>query len=142
MAKKIKIRFERGGEFIATLIEDKAPKTCEAIWRALPLEGDVLHSKWSGRGIFIGTHLGDRLPRENQSSILSSGYVGYWREWFNEEKGEEVIEVYYGPSVVRDDRGVTQLNMFALIEKDLKELADVGMRIWMQGKEKMTVQRI
>lgn len=36
--KQIDVEFERGGKFVADLLEDQAPKTCKAVWDALPLE--------------------------------------------------------------------------------------------------------
>lgn len=50
MAKQIKITFEKGGCFVADLLEDKAPFTCRAIWEALeePWTEKFIHSNIGG----------------------------------------------------------------------------------------------
>ena len=49
MAKQIKITFEKGGSFVADMLEDEAPVTCRVIWEAL-------ESPWSE--IFIHSNIG------------------------------------------------------------------------------------
>jgi hypothetical protein len=34
--------------FQARLLEDRAPRTCQALWEALPFEGRAVHAMWSG----------------------------------------------------------------------------------------------
>ena len=53
MTKGIILEFERGGTVFAELLEKKAPKTCRAILRALPVENKVIHAIWAGEEIFI-----------------------------------------------------------------------------------------
>ncbi len=48
MTKRIILEFERGGTVFAELLEKKAPKTCKAILRALPVENKVIHAMWAG----------------------------------------------------------------------------------------------
>lgn len=62
---KIKIEFEKGGSFIATLLEDEAPKTCKTIKERLPFEYRFHHSIISGNAIIaLPTDL--IVERENQ----------------------------------------------------------------------------
>ena len=42
-----------GEEFIATLEEEKAPKTCEIFKKMLPIENQMIHVRWSGEGMWI-----------------------------------------------------------------------------------------
>jgi hypothetical protein len=37
---------------VATLLEDEAPRTCKAVWDALPIEGETYHAKWAGRELY------------------------------------------------------------------------------------------
>jgi hypothetical protein len=37
---------------IATLFDDEAPRTCQAVWDALPFEGETFHAKWAGRELY------------------------------------------------------------------------------------------
>lgn len=47
MARQFKIEVE-DHVFVADLLEDKAPQTCEAFWNALPFEQEMIQVKWSG----------------------------------------------------------------------------------------------
>ncbi len=48
MAKYMKITLEkRGISCIARLLEEDAPRTCAAIWEALPQGGPVYHAKYA-----------------------------------------------------------------------------------------------
>lgn len=50
MAKQIKITFEKGGTFIADMLEDLAPVTCKVVWDALekPWTEKFVHSNIEG----------------------------------------------------------------------------------------------
>ncbi len=49
--KHIMIHFERGGSFKATLDFKSAPDTCRLVWEILPIENEIIHSRWSGREV-------------------------------------------------------------------------------------------
>ncbi len=61
------------GEVRARLLKDKNPKTCEAIWDALPLEVEL--SRW-------GEELYGRIPldinEEDSQLECEVGDIGYW----------------------------------------------------------------
>ena len=63
MAKRIEIMsVESGVKAIAELLEEEAPKTCEAMWKCLesPMETEGIHAMWVGRELmFI-------MPEENR----------------------------------------------------------------------------
>ncbi|MCD7909328.1 MAG: DUF3830 family protein [Clostridium sp.] len=50
MAKQIRITFEKGGSFVADMLEDRAPVTCSVIWEALekPWTEKFIHSNIGG----------------------------------------------------------------------------------------------
>lgn len=48
-----------GHPFDATFEEDKSPKTCAAFRQAMPFEGEIVHVRWSGEGVWVP--LGDRF---------------------------------------------------------------------------------
>ena len=53
MTRQIEIIFtKRNVQGVATLLEAEAPLTCEAVWNALPLEGDAFHGRWAGREVY------------------------------------------------------------------------------------------
>ncbi len=37
---------------MACLLDDEAPRTCEAVWKALPLAGQVYHAKYASNEIY------------------------------------------------------------------------------------------
>ena len=43
---------KRGVSCTAKLLDDRAPITCEAVWNALPLGGDVYHAKYARNEIY------------------------------------------------------------------------------------------
>ena len=43
---------KRGVSCTAKLLDDRAPVTCEAVWNALPLGGDVYHAKYARNEIY------------------------------------------------------------------------------------------
>ncbi|MFJ5263641.1 DUF3830 family protein [Streptomyces sp. NPDC088387] len=43
---------KRGVTCTARLLDDRAPVTCEAVWQALPLGGDVYHAKYARNEIY------------------------------------------------------------------------------------------
>ena len=140
-ASEIELRFERGGIVRAVLLWDAAPETCRAVVDALPLSVTVSHSRWSGREINFPIALGAGGPdRENDTTTVNLGDVIYWREWEKGAKASEALAVYYGAEVTRDHRGYLPVNVFARVPPDQWPLvAEIGLRIWRQGFEKVDV---
>ena len=56
MARKIEIVLEeREIRAVAEMLDDEAPKTCQAVWDALPQTGPTYHAKWANNEIYILT---------------------------------------------------------------------------------------
>ena len=63
-----------GATATATLFDDYAPKTCEAIWKILPVTGRSIHANWSGREMML--HLeGEKILRLPQEVPVRSNYI-------------------------------------------------------------------
>ena len=141
MHSKIVFRFERGGELVAKPMPDINPKTVEAFLEMLPLEAAIYHSRWSGREINFPLKSRRKIPRENQTTQTNTGDVIYWKEWEKEDsEAAEAIAIYYGAEVSRDHRGYLPVNVFARIPASRwKTIEEIGLRIWKQGIEKVTV---
>ena len=141
MTKKIVFRFERGGELIAELMPDVAPKSVEGFLEILPLEVTVYHSRWCGREFNFPIKTKRNIPREKQTATCNTGDVVYWTEWeLDPAEAAEAIGVYYGAEVLRDHRGYLPVNPFARISQDQwKTIEEIGVRIWQQGTEKLTI---
>jgi len=138
MPRQIVYEFARGGRVRATLLDDKAPKSCAAILAMLPYEAQVLHARWAGREVFLPLPLGSKPPMENQVNRVSAGDVIYAREWEGvyENTGFETMGLFYAAEIVRDWRGEARVNWVArLVADDLPRLEEIGLRIWRTGGE-------
>ena len=71
--RRIKIRSKAIGEVIAELLEDKNPKTVEAIWSALPQKN--IANTW-GDEIYFSIDV--KISDENAQQIVNKGDIGYW----------------------------------------------------------------
>ncbi|MBB5326202.1 hypothetical protein HNQ34_003321 [Anoxybacillus tepidamans] len=143
--RRILITFENGGSFPATLLEDKAPKTCEKIWEALPFSSIVRHSRWSGRELNFPFTSNGHPKRENQTISTSIGEVVYWRDWLMDEEPDvsEIIAIYYGAERTRSHRGDEPVNVFAKIDyTHFDRLKAVGERIWLNGAERIQIEKL
>ncbi len=141
MEERIVLRFERGGELLADLAPELAPKTVETLLKMLPFEATVYHSRWSGREVNFPVKSPIRIPRERQTTQMSTGDVIYWTEWeLDPSQAAEAVAVYYGAEVSRDHRGRLPVNVFARIPSaQWKAIEKIGVRVWQKGVEKVTV---
>jgi hypothetical protein len=73
LVKKIQIIIEKIGSIIAILLEDKNPKTVEAIWNALPFEAKA--KIWGEEIYFI---IPVKIGEENPQESVEIGDIGYW----------------------------------------------------------------
>jgi hypothetical protein len=63
-----------GATATASLFDEYAPKTCEAVWNILPVTGRSIHANWSGREMML--HLeGDKILRLPQEVPVHSNYI-------------------------------------------------------------------
>lgn len=142
-AQQIRFQFERGGELIADLLVDKAPRTVRAVLAALPIEATIYHSRWSGREINFPVSIGPAIVRENDTTTVNTGDVIYWKEWEKGTDAAQAIAIYYGAEVTRDHRGYLPVNVFARISAEQwKRIEDIGLRIWQRGIEQVTVTAV
>ena len=132
----LKIEFEKGGIFYARLLEKEAPKTCSSIKARLPFEYRFHQSIVSGQAM-VALPPDLTVERENQQVAgIPPGAICFL------VKDEPVLvpdEIYiaYGLFI---SRGLTvdtkqPVNVFALVEDNLKELMEVGKRVLMEGAE-------
>ena len=101
------IENEKIGQVRAKLLIDKNPKTCQAIWDALPLELNL--ARW-GLELYGGFPV--KLDTENSQTECEVGDVGYWID------GRGFC-IFFGPTPASSgDKPVaaTPVNIFAKIE--------------------------
>lgn len=125
---KIIMEFERGGCFEVTLNE-AAPKTAEAFRKALPIEGTGLQGRYAGEEFFF------KAPVVVQAENLVEATFGDLA--FNSDPAWQAVCIYYG---LKHKGG--PYSLFGKLEGDLDELNQIGLRIWKQGGETITVREV
>ena len=154
--RKIKITFvEENVSAIAVLLDDKAPKTCDMIWKLLesPVENHGIHAKWTGAEISFGIPA-DRLPQksgfvppENQTVIPIPGdliwnaYEPY--QWFGNPLPVYDFGIFYG----RESRlflpgGWRPSNRFGEIRENLDEFAIMCAKCQTEGIKLIKIEKI
>lgn len=154
MSRFITIGLEsRGVTARARLLDDAAPRTCAAVWDALPLGGQVYHGKYARNEIYtLLETFSPRDPgRENTTVTPIPGDVcwftfsgddlgnpayGYEAEEEHRQQGAIIdLAVFYGRNnlLINGDQGWVPGNVFATITEGLDELAAACQDIWMGG---------
>ena len=99
------------GKVKAKLMVDKNPKTCQAIWDALPF--DISLSRW-GEELYGDCPVS--IPAENPQKECDIGDVGYWIS------GQGFC-IFWGPTPASSGNkpvAASPVNIFAKIEGDAK----------------------
>ena len=115
MGRKIELKV--GNEVaIAELMEDKAPKTCHAIWNMLPCRGTLVHAKIAGGEFFFRVPI--FIDLENPTRDQKEGSIAYWNS------GQSICIFYQHIS------GIGQANTFARIIENLSGIQAEGLKGW------------
>ena len=132
----LKIEFEKGGIFIAQLLEDDAPKTCATIRNRLPFEYLFQQSIVSGQAMVA---IPPDLTVEKENQRVAGIPPGALSFLVAEEHTHVPDEIYiaYGVFI---SRGLfidakQPVNVFAQIDNGLDELKEIGTRIIRHGAE-------
>lgn len=126
---KIVMQFEKGGEF-EVIFKEEAPVTAAAFKEALPIEGQCLQGRYAGEEFFFNAPAVNVEPENLVEAEF--GDVA-----FNSDPKWKAVCVYYGPK----HKG-GPYSLFATLKGDLEELNKIGLRIWKEGAEKVTVKEI
>ena len=111
-------------------LEEQAPKTAAAFQKALPLEGGCLQARFSGDEFFFGAPVA--VDDENRIPPYQGAIA------FNCDPQWQAVCIYYGSTI---ESGGEYYNLFAEIRENLKELHNVGLRIWKEGEEKVKFRK-
>ena len=125
--------------FIANLLEEEAPKTCEAFKKMLPLKSEFIHVRWSGEGIWIpygDLRLG--LDYENHTSHPSKGEMLLYPGGISEME----IILAYGRCGFSSMHGQLSGNHFLTIVEGLEDLYDFGRKVLLEGAQKIEITLI
>lgn len=127
----------------ATLLEDRAPRTCRAVLASLPVENKVVHAMWAGEEIFFNEFpISGRLEYENSTNEVKPGDVAVISPQALPSLGKRhtAFCIFYGKSRPRKSVDQTvDVNVFAEIG-EVEKIADIGKRIRMGGQEKIRIE--
>ena len=127
-----------GEEFIATLEEEKAPKTCEIFKKMLPIENQMIHVRWSGEGMWIpmGDTRWEGLEYENHTCYPSNGEMLIYPGGISEM---EMI-LAYGSVNFASKVGQLAGNHFLTIRDGLDRLYALGRKCLYEGAQPITME--
>ena len=149
MARTIVLRFvDEDVSAVADLMEERAPRTCAAIWEHLPLEGRTIHGMYSGPELFIRSDHVPPPPAENQIHRPVLGDVGFWfQEGGRYHAGavsmSEVVFIYNrGAAIMGADGQPTWVNLFAQIRSEgSTAFYDLAKRVRFEGPKLLRIER-
>jgi len=112
----------------AELYPDLAPKTCAAVWNALPMRETINHANFSGEEVSFPT-LGLMWEKENQLYQCQPGDLGYFVQG-------PAICIYYGAL-----RVISPGNVFGRITGNLAPIQEMARRSWKEPGIRIVLQR-
>lgn len=152
---------KRGVSCIAELLEKEAPRTCEAVWNALPQGGDAQHAKYARNEVYTMVPRFSEAPigQENPTVTPIPGDVvlfdfpgGMLDEEFKSDKGVAglpgVIDlaIFYGRNnlLLNGDVGWVPGNVYATIVEGLDQIAQACHDVWRSGSigERLVYERL
>jgi Protein of unknown function (DUF3830) len=125
-----------GSRFSARLEEEAAPATVAAFRRLLPLEGTLIHARWSGESCWIP--FGQRdvgIGPENATSYPAAGELLLYPGGVSETE----ILLPYGPTQFASKAGILAGNHFATIVAGGERLRELGPRVLWEGAQPIRI---
>jgi hypothetical protein len=159
MARFITIALEkRGVSCLARLLDDEAPRTCKAIWDALPLGGDAFHAKYARNEVYtlVPRFAAEEPGIENPTVTPIPGDVMYFSfeprqltagsHGYGEQHGQTVdLAIFYGRNnlLLNGDVGWVVGSVYATIVEGLDRMAVACNDVWRAGAvgERLTFAR-
>jgi len=156
MSKRIELEIlEEGVKATAVLLEEEAPRTCEAMWKALeePIENKALHGIWLGRTIEVGVPEGnqvfdpDDIPLENGTVYPLPGDL-LWKHFSPKAiRGLESplwdIMIAYGPeAIMQTPAGAAACSVWARVTDNLESFCKACAKMWFGGAQTIRIRRL
>lgn len=135
-------------EALAELDEADAPKTVAWLKRALPFEGQAIHSMENGREVYLVLDDPHQVPDENQSIYQTVGdLLVYYKpaifvdpQWPAHVRDYPVISfVYERDTAIRGISAALATNVVGRITEGLDDLAHEAPRMRREGMGKMSI---
>lgn len=148
MPRRIRLTFtSEGVSALADLLEEAAPKTCAAIWNSLPAEGEAHHAIYSGSECVLLLPVVLRVEKENATSEVSPGDVGFaWFQpgdsWVVEKEFAEICWFYDRDARPSMPEGPVPINVFARVTDGADAFFAVCRRMRREGVKPFRVERV
>lgn len=156
MARYIQIALrQRGVSCRARLLDAEAPRTCDAVWSHLPLEGEVYHAKYARNEIytFVPPLTAEPLVLENPTVTpipgdvccfdFSAGHLPAASYGYDEQAGQGAagrdrvvdLALFYGRNnlLLNGDVGFVPARVFAAVTDGLDDMAVAANDVWRAG---------
>ena len=156
MVKEILLKFSKGGEVKAKVLEDEAPNVAKVLLASLPVEFDVIHAKWAGEELmsdFFPTDLEVPLgenetnnPKPGDMALMSRQEIRNLTAWDGKttlpQPDSVPMCIFYGKARPRKSLDETgRVNVVARVE-DTDALYKIGFRIRVHGIEKLSISLV
>ena len=150
MVKHMRIVFEKGGEFIAALMEDKARRACMQVREALPIDTRAGQAARSGEVLNCAVPFEHKLV-ENSKLVFPQGglaldgklFMSLYREGDQSIVKAAIVIAYGADNMSFGYSGLTNpICYFAQIKEGLDELYQIGRRNREYGREKVTFSKL
>ena len=139
MAKKIRISLVKSGvSVIAELCEDLAPKSCQLLFKKLPLKGEAIHARWGGNEIWMDLPPLGLTGYENETIFPSPGEILLVQK----ATGVCDIAIFYGKGWCFGPSGFTPGNHVATIIGigNLNEFAKACNKVLLEGSQQLLIE--
>ncbi|MFI6344165.1 DUF3830 family protein [Streptomyces sp. NPDC050560] len=145
---------KRGVHCTAKLLDDRAPLTCDAVWQALPLSGDVYHAKYARNEVYalFPPFAPEEPPLENPTitpipgdlcyfsfngTQLGSQAYGYNATGAEVRAGATMVDLalFYERNnlLINGDLGWIPGIVWGQVVDGLEEMADACQDLWRAG---------
>lgn len=131
--KRVTVAFE-GLSLAGELYEDKAPRLCQAIWEALPLEGQVTNVVWGGDMLRLWVTITEPPEAENVTALQNAGDILFVPGWNG-------LRLVYGRAQFRGPRGPHPVPRAGRLLGDLAGFAAACRRVEWEGAKPMRISR-
>ena len=160
MSKFLRIGLERRGvSCVAELLEKEAPRTCAAVWEALPLAGDAQHAKYARNEVYTMVPRFAQVGRENPTVTPIPGDVVLFDfaggmldaafkadQGIDQDAGAIDLAIFYGRNnlLINGDIGWVPGNVYASIVEGLDVMAEACHDVWRSGSvgERLVYERL
>jgi len=148
-SKKIRIRLEkRGVSCVADLLDELAPRTCEALWQALPQGSDAVHAKYASNEVYtlVPPFAAEEPGLENPTMTPIAGDLLYFffppglvslpeAKETAYDNGIVDLAVFYGRDnfLFSPTMGPTPGTRFGTITENLEEMIQACVSVWRDG---------